>query len=109
MDLRLDAHVSLESHGLVGALCPISSPFSLLQLEAKEGLALINGTQFMSALGAEAIVRAQRIARQADVVAALTLEALHGSSRPFHPSIHGVRVRLILFFILLFANFFQKN
>ena len=62
----------------------------------------------MSALGAEAVVRAQRIARQADVVAALTLEALHGSSRPFHPAIHGVRVRLILFFIYCLLIFFRK-
>lgn len=36
-------------------------------------------------------MRAQRLALQADVIAALTLEALHGSSRPFHPAVHAVR------------------
>jgi histidine ammonia-lyase len=62
-----------------------------IELQAKEGLALINGTQFMTAIGCEALVRAQRVAVQADVIAALTLEALHGSSRPFHPAVHAVR------------------
>jgi histidine ammonia-lyase len=37
------------------------------------------------------VVRAERIARQADVVAALTVEALQGSARAFHPAIHGAR------------------
>jgi histidine ammonia-lyase len=62
-----------------------------LVLEAKEGLALINGTQLIVALGCEAVVRAKRIARQADVVAALTVEALRGSTTPFHPFIHQAR------------------
>eukprot|EP00742_Colponemidia_sp_Colp-10_P003515 GILJ01003742.1.p1 GENE.GILJ01003742.1~~GILJ01003742.1.p1 ORF type:complete len:593 (+),score=100.38 GILJ01003742.1:59-1780(+) len=70
----------LTAHGL----CPIV-------LGAKEGLALINGTQLITALGAEAVVRAQRIAAQADVVACLTLEALKGSVRAFHPYIHAAR------------------
>ena len=61
------AHIVLAAHGL-----------HPIELQAKEGLALINGTQFMSALGCEAIVRAKRLAQQADVIAALTLEALHG-------------------------------
>jgi histidine ammonia-lyase len=62
-----------------------------LQLHAKEGLACINGTQFIVALGAEAVVRAKRIARQADVVAALTVETLKGSATAFHPYIHHAR------------------
>jgi histidine ammonia-lyase len=70
----------LQAHGLT----PI-------ELRAKEGLALINGTQFMCAIGVEALVRARRIALQADIIAALTLESLHGSSRPFHPAVHAVR------------------
>jgi len=62
-----------------------------LRLEAKEGLALINGTQLIVALGCEAVVRASRLARQADVVAALTVEALRGSTTPFHAFIHQAR------------------
>jgi len=46
-------------------------------------LALINGTQLITSLGAEAVERAQMIARQADVVASLTLEVMKGTSRAF--------------------------
>ncbi|KAM9771719.1 histidine ammonia-lyase-like isoform X1 [Syngnathus typhle] len=74
------AKAVLEGHGL-----------KPLVLKPKEGLALINGTQMISSLGAEAVERALAIARQADVVAALTLEALRGSVRPFHPAIHAVK------------------
>ena len=56
-----------------------------IRLEAKEGLCLINGTQLITSLGAEAVERAGIIARQADVVAALTLEVLKGTSKAFDP------------------------
>ena len=46
---------------------------------------MINGTQLITSIGAEAVERAGIIARQADVVAALTLEVLKGSSRAFDP------------------------
>eukprot|EP00455_Lapot_gusevi_P014546 TRINITY_DN1727_c0_g1_i1.p1 TRINITY_DN1727_c0_g1~~TRINITY_DN1727_c0_g1_i1.p1 ORF type:complete len:603 (+),score=194.26 TRINITY_DN1727_c0_g1_i1:68-1876(+) len=71
----------------------VLSKFGLepITLSAKEGLALINGTQLITSIGSEAVVRARNIARQADVIAAMTLEALKGSVRPFHPSIHQVR------------------
>lgn len=49
----------------------------------KEGIALINGTQLIASLGSEALERAETVARQADVVAALTLEVLKGTSRAF--------------------------
>lgn len=62
-----------------------------LRLLAKEGLALINGTQFITALGAEALVRGERVARTADVVAALTLEALKGSRRAFDEALNAAR------------------
>jgi len=62
-----------------------------LNLGAKEGLTLINGTQPMTAMGAEAIVRARRVALCADLACALTLEVLKGTSNAFHPAIHGVR------------------
>jgi histidine ammonia-lyase len=62
-----------------------------LQLVAKEGLSLINGTQFMAAQGALALVRAQRLARAADCACALSLEALQGSRNSFLPQIHALR------------------
>jgi len=54
-----------------------------LQLEAKEGLALLNGTQAMHAVGGLALLRAQRLARVADVAGAMSLEALKGTPVAF--------------------------
>lgn len=54
-------------------------PFSLFP----QGLALINGTQMITSLGCEAVERASAIARQADIVAALTLEVLKGTTKAF--------------------------
>ncbi|KAI1888030.1 hypothetical protein AGOR_G00180850 [Albula goreensis] len=62
-----------------------------LSLGPKEGLALNNGTQMITSLGAEAVERAQAIARQADIVAALTLEVLKGTTKAFDSDIHAVR------------------
>uniref|UniRef100_A0A8C4HKV0 Histidine ammonia-lyase n=1 Tax=Dicentrarchus labrax TaxID=13489 RepID=A0A8C4HKV0_DICLA len=74
-----DARAVLEGHGL-----------KPLVLKPKEGIALINGTQLISSLGAEAVERAVGVARQADVIGALTLEALKGTTKAFH-TIHAVR------------------
>ena len=60
-------------------------------LQAKEGLALINGTQMMLAIGGIAIVEAERLATLADIVGAMSLDALQGSARPFDPRIQAVR------------------
>ena len=61
------------------------------RLVAKEGLSLINGTQFMAAQGALGLVRAWRLARIADCVCALSLEALQGSRNSFIPQVHALR------------------
>jgi histidine ammonia-lyase len=60
-------------------------------LQAKEGLSLIIGTQFMAALAALGLVRAHRLAQAADVACALSLEALQGSRASFLPEIHALR------------------
>src|SRR2546427_1816358 len=60
-------------------------------LEAKEGLALVNGTQAMQAVGALALLEAERCARIADIAAAMTVEGLLGSHRPFLAAIQRVR------------------
>jgi histidine ammonia-lyase len=62
-----------------------------VRLLAKEGLSLINGTQFMAAQAALALVRAQRLARSADCACALSLEALQGSRTSFLPQVHALR------------------
>ncbi|HEY6461374.1 MAG TPA: histidine ammonia-lyase, partial [Polyangiaceae bacterium] len=60
-------------------------------LEAKEGLALINGTQLMAALGTLALLDAEHLCAVADVAGAMSLEALKGSSRPFDERLQAAR------------------
>src|SRR5690606_11871808 len=56
---------------------------SPLKLQAKEGLALLNGTQFMSAYAVWSLMNAKRLSRWADVIAAISLEAFDGKAEPF--------------------------
>ena len=100
-DLAPLAHLALPLVGegqawFEGALRPGGDALAAAGLEpvrlgAKEGLSLINGTQFMAAMGALALVRAWRLARVADLACALSLEALQGSRTSFHPAIHAAR------------------
>jgi histidine ammonia-lyase len=62
-----------------------------LRLRAKEGLSLINGTQFMAAFGALGIVRARRLALAADIACSLTIEALEGSRQCFRAEVQELR------------------
>jgi histidine ammonia-lyase len=62
-----------------------------VRLEAKEGLSLVNGTQFMAAFGALGLIRAQRAAKAADIACAVSVEALQGSRTSFLPQIHAAR------------------
>lgn len=54
-------------------------------LQAKEGLALINGTEIMKAIGVSTWLRAANVSKAADAIASLSLEALFGSAKPFDP------------------------
>jgi histidine ammonia-lyase len=62
-----------------------------ITLEAKEGLALINGTQVSTAVLALALFGAERLSRAADISAALSIDALMGSMHPFEPRVHEPR------------------
>jgi histidine ammonia-lyase len=62
-----------------------------LVLEAKEGIALLNGTQAMAAVGGLALLEVEALARAADVTGAMTLEALSGTPVAFDPRIHAAR------------------
>lgn len=62
-----------------------------IQLKAKEGLALLNGTQFMSAWGCYSIIEAERVQKLADLVAAISVDAFNCQLSPFHPAIQKVR------------------
>jgi histidine ammonia-lyase len=61
------------------------------RLQAKEGLSLVNGTQFMAAFGSLGLVRARRLAKAADIACAQSVEALQGSANSFLPQIHALR------------------
>jgi len=79
-DQRLPAAKALSQAGL-----------KPLQLSAKEGLALINGTQVSTALALDALFATERLFEAAVISGALTLDAARGSDGPFDPRIHVVR------------------
>ncbi|RMG55768.1 MAG: histidine ammonia-lyase, partial [Bacteroidetes bacterium] len=62
-----------------------------VDLGAKEGLALLNGTQFMLAYGVHVVLWAEHLARMADRIAALSLDAFDCRLEPFHPLLHEIR------------------
>ncbi len=100
-DLAPLAHLALPLIGegrawfdgelLDGADALAAAGLEPVRLAAKEGLSLVNGTQFMSAFGALGLVRACRLAAAADLACALSLEALQGSRMSFIPQIHRLR------------------
>lgn len=65
--------------------------WSPVELKSKEGLALLNGTQFMSAHGVYIIGMAERLSQFADITSAISLEAYDGRPDPFFESIHAIR------------------
>lgn len=62
-----------------------------ISLQSKEGLALLNGTQFMSAYGVWSIIKARRLSRLADLIGALSLDAFDGRIEPFCDPVNTVR------------------
>jgi histidine ammonia-lyase len=84
-DIVLEGRVMPSAQGLAQAgLAPIA-------LAAKEGLALINGTQVSTALALAGLFRAHRAACTALVTGAMSTDAAMGSSAPFHPDVHALR------------------
>ena len=100
-DLAPLAHLSLPLLGLGEVVfegkkyssAAINKKFNWepIQLKSKEGLALLNGTQFMSAYGVYSLLKAKKISTFMDVVAAISLEAYDGRVEPFNELIHKVR------------------
>jgi histidine ammonia-lyase len=62
-----------------------------IRLRSKEGLALLNGTQFMSAHAVWSLIQAERLSDWADKIGAMSLEAYDGRIEPFYPEVHEVR------------------
>ncbi len=100
-DLAPLAHLALavigegevEHRGAVSPAADVLAQLGLapLELEAKEGLALVNGTQAMASLLALALVDAELLVKAADVAAAMSVEALKGSHRPFDEAVTRLR------------------
>lgn len=83
--------VHYEGYRLAAADAMSLFSWQPLTLEAKEGLALLNGTQFMLAYAVHGLLRAQQLLRAADVIGALSLEAFDGRSEPFDERLHRIR------------------
>ena len=77
---RKPSNVVFEAHGLA----PI-------ELQAKEGLALINGTQAMTAQGVVNYIEAEKLAYASEWISAMTMESLYGIIDAFHPAVHEAR------------------
>lgn len=100
-DLAPLAHLSLPLLGLgevhyKGSLVPAADvntkhAWSPIHFEAKEGLALLNGTQFMSAYGSWCIVHAHRLLKLSSIIGALSLDAFDGRIEPFLSSVQAIR------------------
>jgi histidine ammonia-lyase len=68
-----------------------SNGWKAIALQSKEGLALLNGTQFMGAYGVWSLLKAQKLSYMADMIGAISLEAFNGRSECFDELIHLVR------------------
>ncbi|WP_100009971.1 histidine ammonia-lyase [Lentibacillus sediminis] len=77
---RVPAQVALEKEGIPP-----------LKLKAKEGLALINGTQAMTAVGVVTYLEAEKLLRQSELIAAMTMEGLQAIITAFDADLHDVR------------------
>jgi len=100
-DLAPLAHLALPLLGMgevyyKGELKPATEVLQILgwetiQLKSKEGLALLNGTQFMSAYGVFMLLKTFRLSMLADVIGALSLDAFDGRIEPFFDQVHQIR------------------
>ncbi|MDY0103936.1 MAG: histidine ammonia-lyase [Lentimicrobium sp.] len=100
-DLAPLAHLSLPLLGLgemrvEGKVVPTKKimkqkGWAPITLQSKEGLALLNGTQFMSAHAVHILLNAQKLSQLADITGAISLEAYNGRIDPFMPQLHTIR------------------
>ncbi|HTF03272.1 MAG TPA: aromatic amino acid ammonia-lyase, partial [Bacteroidia bacterium] len=100
-DLAPLAHLALpligkgevNHYGTIRPAAEVLAEFNLtpVKLKAKEGLAILNGTQFMSAWGIYSMLQVKSLADAADMIAALSLDAFDGLREPFDPRLHDIR------------------
>ena len=100
-DLAPLAHMTLPLLGLGeveygGAVRPAAEVLEELgwepiRLQSKEGVALLNGTQFMASFGVWSLIKAKHLSAQADMVGAMSLDAFDGRIEPFADNVHLIR------------------
>ena len=86
-----EGEATFQGDRMPGAEALARAGLQRIELAPKEGLALINGTQVMAAVGALALLDAERLAAAADVIAALSVDAMEGSDTAFIAEIHEAR------------------
>lgn len=83
--------VYVDGQRMTGARMNELKGWQPIELQSKEGLALLNGTQLMGAYGISILWQAHRLSQQADKIAALSLDAYNGRIEPFTQGVHNVR------------------
>lgn len=86
-----EGEVNFNGKKLHGAEILKNFNWQPIRLKSKEGLALLNGTQFMSAYGTWCVMRAMKLSQAADEISALSLDAFDGRLEPFHHLIQEIR------------------
>ena len=84
-------HVKITGKVLSGSALNKQFKWEVIHLKAKEGLALLNGTQFMSSYGTWCTLHAHRILKLANCIGALSLDAFDGRIEPFYEQVHAIR------------------
>ncbi len=93
MSLPLLGLGEVEYRGELRPAAEVLSEFGWepIELQSKEGLALLNGTQFMSAYGVWSVIHSQRLSQLADMIGALSLDAFDGRIEPFCDPVNRIR------------------
>jgi histidine ammonia-lyase len=86
-----EGHATVDGELLGGGDALRAVGLEPVRLASKEGLSLVNGTQFMASMASLGVVRARRLAKTADLACALSLESLQGSRTSFLPAVHAAR------------------
>ena len=89
-----EGEVEIDGEVISGAKMLEKMGWKPIEMASKEGLALLNGTQNMSAFAVWSLLEAQRLSERADVIAAMSLDAFDGRIEPFTHAVHAVRPHL---------------
>lgn len=91
LTLIAEGEVRFEEEILSGRQISEKLNWAPIQFKAKEGLALLNGTEFMNAYGVWAVLHSRRLLKIANILGALSLDAFDGRTEPFLPIVNNIR------------------